>query len=140
MNTSKTTWIKYPEDLNVSLHTLSFTSQNRETAFFTLGEEGKIELSLKKDDGVQNFFVLFHTPYDYLYFTKNKVQGSMFTVSYEFPSELDFDNIVLIKNRDILEFYSDNKLVIKLSNPAFTASTSLGFSLKGKGSVTYTVF
>ena len=140
MNTKKAIWVKRPKTyITIDLHSFSWDVDDSSSVFWTIGEVGVIDLRAVYDDSVSLDFVLLHTPNDYVRFTKFGIYSSFFGFSSYIPS-YSLNSLLLKKEGSSLSFYNDDKLLLKIENPAFLGSASFGFEVKGKGKVKLSVF
>ena len=74
MNTKKAVWIGRPEKLRTTLHSFEFDADSSNSVFFTLGEEGTIDLT--KKGNAESAFILLHTPSDFVLFRSESIKLS----------------------------------------------------------------
>ncbi len=139
MNTKKAIWLRYPKNLEITLHSYTYSSETEGFVLFTIAEDDKIELTLNSDESADASFVLFHTPSDTVEFRKDGIYTSFFGLE-SFHSLPRPKKITLIKEKESLSFYSEEKLILRLKNPAFALSASFGARTRGKGKVYIEVF
>ena len=139
MNTKKAIWLRYPENLKISLHSYTYSSKKEGFVLFSIGEEDKMELTLKAEESADASFVLLHTPSDIIEFRKDGIHSSFFGLDSFIPME-QAEKITLIKKKESLSFYSEEKLIYSISNPAFALSASFGIRSRGEGKVYIEIF
>lgn len=139
MNTKKAIWLRYPENISISLHSYKYSSKREGFVLFTIGEEDKIELTIKAEESAEASFVLLHTPSDIIEFKKDGIYSSFFGLE-SFISCPRPEKITLIKNKESLSFFSEEKLLLTIKNPAFALSASFGARTRGEGKVYIEVF
>ncbi len=123
MQIKKVDWINRPGKVKITAHTLSFCSTGIHKALYTIGESGCLELEYEGNDIC---FFMLHTPSDEIFFSSDKIYGSMFGLSFSFPAELSC-RLKIEKEREKIVFTSKEKTVLEISNPAFLDSASFGF-------------
>lgn len=139
MNTKKAIWVRFPENLNITLHSYSYTSKKEGLVLFTVGEEDKIELTLDAEDSAEGSFILLHTPSDIIEFKKDGIYSSFFGLDSYIPLNRP-KKITFIKEKESLSFYEEEKLIYQIKNPAFALSASFGARTRGEGKVYIEVF
>ncbi len=137
MNMRKAQWLKKPQSFDeYMLHTVKYTNSGLSSVFFTIGEEDTVRLSYTGDDSVSCSFVFFHTPHDRIVFTGKKIISSFFGLESEIPVSSEMREMTMEKTGETIVFKSGENEILKIKNPAFLSSASLGFTLEGDGSVT----
>lgn len=137
VNTKKADWnykVRFDE---ITLHSFRWENREKTYAFFTIGESEEIRLSYKADKA-ECYFMLFHTPNDFIEFSEVmniSLFGARLTINK--PTG---DNITLKKRGESLEFYSNGQFLLSTSNPAFSPSATLAFIADKEGEVYLEVF
>lgn len=139
MNTKKAIWLRYPENLSITLHSYTYSSKREGFVLFPIGEEDKIELKIKAEDSAEASFVLLHTPSDIIEFKKDGIYSSFFGLDSFYACPMP-EKLTLIKKKESLSFYSEEKLILSISNPAFELSASFGARTRAEGKVYIEVF
>lgn len=140
MNTKKAIWVKRPDCyIKTSLHSISYTNETKSSVFFTIGEEGEIQLKAKGGDGVAISLVFLHTPSDHIVFSKEEIATEFFGFKSSTPLN-SFQTIKMSKVGEKISFYSEDNLLLSIENPAFLGSASFGVQAIGAGSVEIEVF
>lgn len=139
MNTKKAIWVRFPGNISITLHSFTYTSEKEGFVLFTIGEEDKIELTLKAEESASAAFVLFHTPSDWIEFNKDGISFSLFGGKGFFPCKIG-EKITFIKEKENLSFFSEERLIFSTSDPAFLGSASFGARTRGKGKTYIEVF
>lgn len=138
MNTKDAIWINKCKHYEKSLHTIKYSTLDKSSVFFTLGEEGRMEIKIEEDTS-NSSFVLLHTPSDYLYFTSDGIKGEMFSLKIDIQKGVG-NNLKVEKNMEELSFFSNNEKLLTITHPSFFGSASIGVESKGKGDTVITVF
>ncbi len=123
MQIKKVDWINRPQKVKITAHTLSFRSSGIHKALYTLEEKGCLELEYEGNDIC---FFMLHTPSDAIFFSLDKIYGSMFNLSFSFPAKLS-NRLIIEKDGEKITFISKEETVLEISNPAFLDSASFGF-------------
>ena len=139
MNTSKAIWIKHPKHVITTLHSYTYEGKDNLCVMFTLPEKGEMTLSTANEKDAKSRLLLLHTPNDYLLFSETGIKGKMFSLDIDIPLSIE-RKIVFKKDNEKLEFYSANKCILTLSNPAFLGSASFGVISEGTGKTYIEIF
>ena len=123
MQIKKVDWINRPGKIRIAAHTLSFCSAGIHKALYTLEKNGCLDLEY---EGADICFYMLHTQKDEIFFSSDKIYGSMFGLSFSFPAELS-RRLRIEKDEGKIVFKSREKTVLEISNPAFIDSASFGF-------------
>ena len=137
MNTKGAAWVGKAEIERISLHTLEFRSQSRHSVFFTLGEEGTIDLT--KKGNAESAFILLHTPSDFVLFRSESIKLSFSGIEAVIPCSIG-NHLAMDKNGTKLTFRDGDRTILELNKEAFSSSASFGIAAEGPGSVYIEVF
>ena len=137
MNTKKAVWIGRPEKLKTTLHSFEFEADGSNSVFFTIGEEGTIELSRSGTAG--SAFMLLHSPSDFVIFRDCGIRISFSGIEAEIPRSIG-NRMAMQKEGRKLMFMDGDETILELAKDAFSSSASFGIAAEGPGSVHIEVF
>ena len=137
MNTKGATWVGKAEIRRISLHTIEFTSRTAHSVFFTLGEEGNLELKAEGD--ADHAFMFLHAPDSYIVFRKDRTITSFNGLRLEMETGPGSYLKAEKSGKDII-FTSDNGYMLRTSLDAFSGSASIGLTTEGEGNMRLEVF
>ena len=137
MNTKKAVWIGRPEKLRTTLHSFEFDAGSSNSVFFTLGEEGTIDLT--KKGNAESAFMLLHTPSDFVLFRSESIKLSFSGIEAVIPCSIG-NHLAMYKNGTKLAFRDGDRTILELNKEAFSSSASFGIAAEGPGSVYIEVF
>lgn len=123
MQIKKVDWINRPARVGITAHTLSFTSSGEHKALYTLGTDGNLVLSYEGDD---IGFLMLHTPADWIILRPGRIYGILFGLSFDIPAHV-LSPLEIRKEGERINFTTDGRTVLDISNPAFRDSASFGF-------------
>lgn len=136
MNMRKAQWLKKPQSFDeYMLHTVKYSNSGRSSVFFTVGETDSVRLSYTADNTVSCSFVFFHTPHDRIVFTPGRITSSFFGLESEMKVPTLTTEITMKKDEETIVFLSGESEILKIKNPAFLSSASIGFTAEGDGGV-----
>ena len=136
MNMRKAQWLKKPQSFDeYMLHTVKYGNSGRSSVFFTVGETDSVRLSYTADNTVSCSFVFFHTPHDRIVFTPGRITSSFFGLESEMKVSTLTTEITMKKAGETIVFLSGESEILKIKNPAFLSSASIGFTAEGDGGV-----
>jgi hypothetical protein len=136
MNMRKAQWLKKPQSFDeYMLHTVKYTNCGKSSVFFTVGETDTVRLSYRKDENVSCSFVFFHTPHDRIVFTPGRIASTFFGLESEMKVPTLTTEITMKKDGETIVFLSGESEILKIKNPAFLSSASIGFTAEGDGGV-----
>ncbi len=137
MNTKKAVWIGRPEKLKTTLHSFEFEADGSNSVFFTIGEEGMMEL--RKDGTAESAFMLLHSPSDFILFRKDRIRMTFSGLAADIPHSIG-NIITMQKEGKRLVFRNGDETILELEKDAFFSSASFGVAAEGPGSVHIEVF
>lgn len=126
MQIKKTDWINRPESVKVRAHSLTFRSERRCAALYSLEEVGELRL-VRHNKSVS--FLMLHTKRDRIIFKEDHIDMKLWSSECRMSIESD-NELIIKKENECVSFFSGDKCLLKISNPAFTSSASFGFLIE----------
>ena len=137
----KAQWLRKPSHFNsFLLHSVTYSSSEKEEVFFTIGEEDDIKMTAEVESGVSLSFVFFHTPMDRIIFHDTEIE--MFWRGLEARHNVlnPITELEISKKGEEIVFSSAGTGILRIKNAAFLSSSSFGIVTEGCGSVTLSVW
>lgn len=138
MNTKKAQWLSKADNIQKTLHTLSYQGNGTNTVLFTIGEEESLTLSADTD--MDYAFIFLHTDREYIAIKHDRI--SVRTLKHQLSIPLDEPVKVLrcVKEGPQLTFLSGERELLVTRNEAYRGSASIGLMTEGCSKAVLEVF